>query len=797
MLRRLIVALGCIMPFLLSAQTIVVEDVSSGEAISGVYIFSGNVSVLTNNNGEADISSFGNGDVLVFQHPAYKRFGTTKDSIVNQLNNVVQLEESILKLDEYVVSANRFEQEKREVPTKITTINKREVEFLNPQTSADLLGTSGEVFIQKSQYGGGSPMIRGFAANRVLIVVDGVRMNTAIFRSGNLQNVISVDPNAVENAEVIHGPGTVLYGSDAIGGVMDFHTLSPKFSAKDGWYIEGNYMNRYASASDERTNHLDLSYGNKRWAFVSSATYSQFGDLRMGSVGHDDYTRPEYVETAHGLDSIVRNSDPNVQKNTGYDQLNVMQKIKFKASDRLTLEYSGHYSATSNVPRYDRLIVYDGEDLDKAEWYYGPQTWVMNTLNATYKGDNKLFDEMRVVAAHQYFEESRHDRSYGSSTLRHRTETVNAYSLNIDLDKALADNQHLFYGVEAVVNTVNSRANKENLNTGELNPTSTRYPDGSTWQSYSAYVNYKNNLSEKMTFNAGVRYNHILIDAEFDTTQFPFPFTSTSLSTGAANGNIGVAYRPTDKWQVNAILSSGFRAPNVDDIGKVFDSEQGRVVVPNPDLEAEYLYNAELGVSRYFGSFLKVDVTGFYSILTNAMVRGSYTYNGQDSIMYDGELSEVQALVNEDQVDIYGVQGSVRANLGRYFRLRSHLTYTHGETKEGDAYRHVPPLYGSTHLIFKYKKFMIDAYTEYNGEIAYDDLAPSEQGSPEIYATDDQGRPYSPSWVTMNVKSAYQFSDHFSATLGLENIQDVRYRPYSSGVVAPGRNLVASIRASF
>ena len=85
----------------------------------------------------------------------------------------------------------------------------RDARLRNPQTTADLLGQIGSVFIQKSQMGGGSPMIRGFATNRVLMVADGVRMNNAIYRSGNNQNIISIDPFSLEDAEVIFGPGSI------------------------------------------------------------------------------------------------------------------------------------------------------------------------------------------------------------------------------------------------------------------------------------------------------------------------------------------------------------------------------------------------------------------------------------------------------------------------------------------------------------------------------------------------------------------------------------------------------------
>jgi hemoglobin/transferrin/lactoferrin receptor protein len=133
-------------------------------------------------------------------------------SVAQEVNDSTK----ISYLNEVVISANRWEQNLREVSSRVTKVGAQQIQFQNPQTAADLLGLSNQVFIQKSQLGGGSPMIRGFATNRVLLVVDGVRMNNAIFRSGNLQNVISLDANAIEETEVIFGPGSVMYGSDAI-----------------------------------------------------------------------------------------------------------------------------------------------------------------------------------------------------------------------------------------------------------------------------------------------------------------------------------------------------------------------------------------------------------------------------------------------------------------------------------------------------------------------------------------------------------------------------------------------------
>jgi len=178
----------------------------------------------------------------------------TKDTVKNQID-----------LEEVVISASKWEQKLNEVPNKITKITKTQILRNNPQTSAYLLAQTGTVFIQKSQLGGGSPMIRGFATNRVLLVIDGVRMNNAIYRSGNLQNIISIDALSTQTAEVIFGPGSLIYGSDAIGGVMDFHTLEARFAKEKKVLVTGSALARYSTANKENTFHADMNLGLKKW----------------------------------------------------------------------------------------------------------------------------------------------------------------------------------------------------------------------------------------------------------------------------------------------------------------------------------------------------------------------------------------------------------------------------------------------------------------------------------------------------------------------------------------------------
>ncbi|HRG24047.1 MAG TPA: TonB-dependent receptor [Chitinophagaceae bacterium] len=704
-------------------------------------------------------------------------------------------------MDEAVVSVNKWEQKLNEVPNKIIKVSKYDILRNNPQTSADLLGQSGTVFIQKSQLGGGSPMIRGFATNRVLLVVDGVRMNNAIYRSGNLQNIISIDPLSTEAAEVIFGPGSLIYGSDAIGGVMDFHTLEPRFSKTDKMQAKGAVLGRYSSANQEKTGHADLNLGWKKWSILTSVSYSRFDDLKMGkNGGQDSYGRPEYVDRINNKDSIVKNSDPRIQRFSGYDQLNFLQKIRFKPGQYWDLLYSYTHAKTGDAPRYDRLIQYRNGALRFAEWYYGPMIWDMHTLNVLHTKKTGLYSDIRLTVAYQDYEESRIDRTRANNNRNKQTELVDAFSVNADANKSLGKGQ-LFYGLEYVHNKVGSLGERTNISTGVVSPMGSRYPNGSTWSTTGIYGSYKINLHQKLTLTSGLRFNYNTLDATFDTTFIRFPYQQAKLRDGALTGNAGLVFRPAEGWQFNGNVSTGFRMPNVDDIGKFFESAPGNITVPNPELSREYAWNFETGMVVHQPLKYRFELSAFHTILTNAIVRRPATFNGQDSILFDNILSRVEALQNVARATVTGLQLSAEVYFAKSLSFVSHANWISG--KETDdvkdeqvPLRHAPPFYGSTAFRFRTKKISAELNSQYNSQISNADLAPTEQAKTDIYAIDASGKPYAPGWYTLNLKASYQFTPNVMITVGWENMTNQRYRPYSSGIVASGSNFILSVRAA-
>lgn len=706
-----------------------------------------------------------------------------------------------LELNEIVVSATRWSQPARKITSKISVIRSGDVAFLNPQTSADLLGATGEVFIQKSQQGGGSPMIRGFATNRLLYTVDGVRMNSAIFRSGNIQNVISIDANAVERTEILFGPGSIIYGSDAIGGVMSFQTLNPQVATNNEPEYKGGAMVRYSSANNENTYHVHGGIGGEKWALVTSITHSRFGDLRMGKNGPEEYLRPFYTERSDNSDHLIVNADPLIQTPTGYSQSNILQKIRFVPSENLDFQYGFHYSETSGFSRYDRLIETQANGMPvSAVWNYGPQIWMMNNFSITHHSNTGIYDHFTTRLAHQYFEESRIDRKWNHYRLRTQLEQVNAYSANLDFEKS-SEQSKWVYGVEYIANKVRSAGTATDLRDGSVLSVPDRYPQ-SLWSSYAGYLNYHYTASPALLLEGGLRYNAYSIYSDFSRhLQFyPFNFTTSRINNSSTTGSIGIVYTPDESWKLSWNAGTAFRAPNVDDIGKIFDFADGEVIVPNTNLKAEYAYNTELSISKIIGNKLKIDATAFYTYLNHAMVRRAFQVAGRDSIQYNGQLSKVYAIQNAAYGIVAGFNAGFELKLPAGFSFSTRYNYQKG-TEEMDngtisPSRHAAPAFGIARLSYSRPKTKFQVYTTWSDEVSFADLNEEERQKPALYARDAQGMPYSPAWYTLNFKASYQPTRQLTISSGIENITDQRYRPYSSGLVAAGRNLIFSLKAN-
>ncbi len=701
-------------------------------------------------------------------------------------------------LPDVVVFANKFPALSKNIVQKVDFITDKNA--INQQANTgDILTQSGQVFVQKSQSGGGSPVIRGFEASRVLLMVDGVRLNNAIFRGGHLQNIITIDNMILDRVEVIYGPSSTLYGSDALGGVVNMFTKKPILTTTTNWKTNTNLIQRYASGQNENRTHLDVNFANNKWAYLTSFTYGSFGDMRQGANRSSTYPdfgkRSFYVVREAGADMVKVNEDVNVQKLSGYQQTDLLQKVLYKPNENSEHLFNIQISNSSNINRYDRLTEISKALPVYSEWYYGPQ--IRNLISYKYTATKLTgyFSDLMVTSSFQDIEESRISRKYNTTSKDFRFERVNVLGVNADLLHKQS-NGEIHLGAESYTNFVRSTAERLNIATSGLSRITTRYSDGPTKMSYNAlYLQQTKQLDAHWVLNDGIRFNLVQLDARFaDTTLMHFPFNKAIQNNTAITGNLGVAYNGENGYRATAGLSSGFRSPNVDDLTKVFDTKTGYVVVPNKDLKPEYTYNAEINLS-HTGNIASWGASVFYTWFNNAIVVSKYNWNGQDNIMYQNVLSAVYAPQNQASAKLYGFNLNGKLKLFYNTLLQGTYTYTKGTYNNGTSSMpldHIPPAYGRVGLKKGADKFNVEGYVLFNGWKHISDYNLNGEDN-ELYATPDG----MPSWMTVNFSSYYTPNKKLSLGLQIENIADKNYRYFASGISAVGRNFIVSCRLSF
>ena len=711
-------------------------------------------------------------------------------------------------LDEVVVFSNKFAEKKKNLAQKIDVLTAKTIARYNGQNAGDLLINSGNVFVQKSQQGGSSPVIRGFEASRVLLIVDGVRLNNAIYRAGHLQNIITVDQNMLERVEVLYGPASTIYGSDALGGVVHFRTKSPVLATGNKLHVTGAAFVRYSSANSEKTGHADVSLGGKKFAWLQSYTYSDFGDMKMGDNYKSKYPdfgrRSRYITRINGIDSVVTNSDDRVQKFSGYKQWDITQKLLFKQSDKVSHHLNFQYSNSSNVPRYDRLQDTRnfggsiGTTLRYAEWFYGPQTRLMTAYELNV-GQLGFLNDLRVNLNYQDIKESRQQREYRRyDRFDSRREHIKVFGFTIDGRKTWGNNE-LNIGIDGQLNDVKSVADRTNLTTGAVTKLDTRYPDGENNMNYFGVyaqhlLKFKNG---RWVLNDGIRIQSVSLHSTIiDNSFFNLPVTDIKQTPFAVTGNLGLVYMTPKGFRATGNFASGFRAPNVDDAVRIFESSTAtrRVLIPNADINPEYTYNFDLSFSQTIQDKVRFEVTGFYTLFRNAIASAPFKLNGQDSIIYNGIKCAVYASQNVNKAYVRGINARLAVQLGKKLSWDNTISQTYGRYQNADGTKkpldHVPPVFGKTSLAYADKKFTTEIYGMFNGWKKIKDYNPDGEDNGQ-YATAD----CMPSWFTFNWRGSYKLTKNFTLQAGVENIGDRNYRYFASGFSAPGRNFIIALRA--
>jgi len=805
------------------AQTIQVLGLQDELPIDQVLIYntSKTHTITSDEDGRADISSFLEKDILIFQHLSYQEYKISKKEI-KALNNTIYLEDASESIEEVVLTASRSKESRSRIAEQVEVIGLRKIQEYSPQTSADLLSLTPGVKVQKSQFGGGSPVLRGMEANRILLVVDGVRMNNAIYRKGHLQNSITVSPNLLARAEVLFGPSSIIYGSDALGGVIHYYTKTPRLNDKNT--LNSSLFTRYSSINTELSASYTAEYSSKKWASLTAISVAKYADLKMGKNRTHNFKDwglvPYYSRNtaSYYTQNPTKSIDQNYQMNTGFSQMDILQKFFIPLSKQTELNLNFQYSNSTDVPRFDKLNEYSEGSLKYAEWYYGPQKRFLASAQLLLTPRYKYLDNGSITLAYQDINESRNNRKFGELVKSFAEENVKVLSFNADFHVPLVPDQKriLSYGFEASYNDVTSKAYAREISVNEheiigfrdAGIVQTRYPDGgSSYSNFAGYSNYRFDHSKTGTLNLGVRFTHTLLQAKWiDDTYIRLPDMEVSLSNSALSGTVGYVYKPNVNWRISAVLSSGFRAPNIDDVGKVRE-KRGKVSVPNIDLKPEYAYNTEIGIARYFDTRkTRVGFNIYYTLLQNYIARDFFRLNGQDEILYAGEILPTVSNINKGNAFVQGATLSIQSRILKYFKIKSALTYTKGEAYDDDEpLSSIPPLFGNIDLSYSHKKwqFVFDFRFNtkkpavlYNISEGIDNI----EETPIIDATASKkvDKYYgTPAWQTYGIATQYKLSQHATIRLRIKNLFDIHYKEFASGISAGGRDFSLSVNTNF
>lgn len=707
--------------------------------------------------------------------------------------------EDTITLKEVVVSANKTEEPIEKVAQQVKVINAKQIFAQQAQTTADLLQLSGSAFVQKSQQGGGSPVLRGFEANKIVLMVDGVRMNNAIYRGGHLQNVITLDNNSLSRVEVLYGPSSTIYGSDALGGVVHFFTKKPSFSTTGNTLFNGSAMVRYGTVNNERTANVNFNVSGSNLASFTSITASSFDDLLMGkkinpSLGRAFGERINYVERINGKDSLLVNPNKYKQISSGYDQLDIVQKISHRLSDHLTHGINFQLSTSTDIPRYDRLTDPNAKTiLNQAEWYYGPQRRTMVAYDINHKADADGTN-FHVGINYQAIEESRINRGFNSSRRTSRIEKVNVWGISLDFNKNKGI--HSFrYGADAQLNDLKSTAFVTNVNTNEQSTQSTRYPDGKNkFNQAGVYFSHTADLSQKWILNDGVRVGFTSLHSTFVSKEFfPFPFDEAKQNNLTYSGSVGLNYLVSQRSKIAAIVSSGFRSPNIDDLAKIFESAT-TLIVPNTELKPEQTINSEISANIGFGKKSMFNIALYQTHLFNAIVVDKFTFNGASEIDYNGKLVPIVAAQNKNKATVTGFTAGLSTPIVENLNFDASAMYTKGQIKDDNKtpLDHIPPFVLRAGLSYAKEKYSFGLSMLYNGWKRIADFNPAGEDNQQYAPAEGM-----PSWYVINFRGSYVLSKNLSFVAGVDNIMDLQYRAFSSGINGAGRNLFLTIKAGF
>jgi outer membrane receptor protein involved in Fe transport len=655
------------------------------------------------------------------------------------------------RLDEILVTATRRTVSSAEISSGLTLVDGASVR--EQKLVTDALGIEIGVYLQQTTPGQGAPIIRGLKGSSILHLVDGMRLNNAIFRSAPTQYLALVPTGAVERIEVLRGTPASLYGSDAVGGVVQLVTRVPRFQTQEIEY-RGEVYAAYDTAELGRMLSGTIDAGNKRIATSFSADVLETGDRRTGS---GDRIGP-----------------------SGYESRAVRWALAGRPDDDRSWLFDVHYLEQPETPRVDELVPGFGQtEPSSSEFFFKPNRRVF--VHGRYGHEDGAFGlDWNVDLAWQRIDDDRTSRDFEATDRRYESNRSDLYGLVVSASR-VTDAGSWVAGVEGYLDGVSSRRSEESLVDGQLTALTPRFPDGSEIERFAVFGNTERWVSERNILSGGLRVSH-------ENVSLPATPVSVAASVDVTDtsGDVGWIFNAGENWQVVANAGFGFRAPNVFDLGTLGNRPGNRFNIPNPELDSERVVQFDAGV-RYSGDRARFELMVYtldYSDRITSVLTGDVTPEGRDIVQS----------VNAADSTIRGFEGGAGFDISDTISLDAVLNYTWSEqrvpgsaTEPGDR---IPPLSGRLNVGYDAGgDIRLDAWLRFAGE--QDRLSARDVRDIRIDPNGTGG------WGILGARGIWDVRGGWQFTLGIDNVLDKRYRVHGSGLDAPGRNVMVSLRKTW
>lgn len=758
MKRRLFTLLFSIGAHLCAAQTLsgIVRDDRTNRPMPGVSVrlLPTTRGTMTDQRGYFIVQDLPPGKYTIQLSSVGYRFKDEPVTVENRTDarREIRLQPTVVQLNQQTVTTLQRTETPDFVRPEVTTVlTARDLRQRPPRTVPEALFGATGVFLQKTNHGGGSPFVRGLTGQQTLLLVDGIRLNNATFRSGPNQYLNTIDPQSVSQIEVVRSSGSVAYGSDAIGGVVNVLTQTPQFKDRAGF--TGGLFTKAMTQNMEYSGRAEVGFSAPAVAVAGALAYRKFGDLVAG----------------RGLGR---------ETPTGYNQLSGDVKARFRMSDRFVATVAYQNLRQDSVPVYHRV------QLENYRYYqFDPQRRQLGYARLEGFYDRQFLKSVQLTASWQRQTEGRQSQKNGNPTAVYERDETATTGLTLLATAEPTRYWRMQNGVEWYFDRVRSRREDVNTQTGSAVPKRGLYPDGATMSSLAFFSNHTLTFN-RLTLTAGGRYNAFQIMTP-EATLGPAWIGEATIRPSALVGNLGASFAVMPAVRLIASVQSAFRAPNVDDLGTL-GIVDFRYEVPNASLQPERSLNKEVGV-KIRTQRLSATVLAYHNQLSNFISRfrvGAST-PGRDSIQgYPVYLKQ-----NSAESFIRGLEAEVEYEVVPNWLAYAGATYTYGQNvTANEPFRRIPPLNGRAGLTYqsptgwwvRAELLMAGAQTR---------LAKGDQDDNRIQ------KGGTPAWQVVNLNGGYRWK-FVTVSAELQNLSNEAYRTHGSGVDGVGRSAWLSVLVS-